>query len=351
MLNFENMDVLPVKIQSKVSEAQQERAASIDKPNSMIISVVIPCYNVARHIGDVVRHMPEEVSYIIAVDDCSSDDTAVLLQQLQKTNPKLIPLRHEMNQGVGGAMLTGFQKSMELNSDITIKVDGDNQMDLSLIPHLVKPIKDGRADFTKGNRFRDFSALKNMPAVRRIGNLGLSFCIKAASGYWNIFDPTNGFIALSNETLKNINTTKIHKRYFFESSLLIESYYANAVIQEIPMKARYGDEISGLSVRKTLFEFPPKLLWAFIRRIFLKYYLFDFNIASVYLLFGMPLFWAGVIYGGVNYIKYGSSHVPAPTGTVVIPTLLIVLGFQLLLSAVNYDINNYPKRMNGANHL
>jgi hypothetical protein len=109
------------------------------------------------------------------------------------------------------------------------------------------------------------------------------------------------------------------------------------------MKARYGDEVSNLSLTRTLFGFPPKLLKAFVRRIILKYFLFDFNIASLYLLFGVPLFVLGLIYGVVNYIEYGTSHTPAPTGTVVIPTLLIIMGFQLLLSATSYDISNYPK--------
>ena len=185
-----------------------------------------------------------------------------------------------------------------------------------------------------------------MPAFRRFGNLGFSFLIKAASGYWNVFDPTNGFIAINKIALLNLNLNKIHKRYFFESSMLIELYYANAVICEVPMKAQYGDEISGLSVSRTLFEFPPKLTYAFIRRIVLKYFLFDFNIASLYILFGFPLFIFGMVYGITNYIKYASSHTPAPTGTVVIPTLLIILGFQLLLSAANYDIGNYPKKSN-----
>ena len=310
----------------------------------MVISVVIPCYNVERHIEDVLRAVPEYVSYIIAVNDCSTDNTGCTLKRLQEAHPRLVCINHETNQGVGGAMLTGFQKSIELNCDITIKVDGDNQMDLGYLNQLIQPIKNHQADITKGNRFRDLSALRHMPAIRRFGNLGLSFCIKAASGYWNIFDPTNGFIALSNETLKNINTSKIHKRFFFESSLLIESYYANAVIQEIPMKARYGDETSNLSVRKTLVEFPPKLFMAFVRRMILKYFLFDFNIASVFILFGFPLFLGGAVYGIIKYIQYGSSHIPAPTGTVVIPTLLITLGFQLLLSAANFDINNYPKK-------
>jgi hypothetical protein len=125
--------------------------------------------------------------------------------------------------------------------------------------------------------------------------------------------------------------------------MLIELYHSDAIIQEIPMKAKYGDEISNLSLTRALFGFPPKLAKAFIRRILLKYFLFDFNIASFYILFGFPLFTIGIIYGIANYIKYGSSHTPAPTGTVVIPTLLIIMGFQLLLSATSFDISNYPK--------
>ena len=309
----------------------------------MIITVVIPCYNVSRHIEDVIKKLPPEVNWIIAVNDQSKDETEKILARLQVENRKVVFINHEMNQGVGGAMITGFKRSIELNSDITIKIDGDDQMDTSYLPALIKPIVDNKADYTKGNRFRDFKALRQMPVLRRFGNLGLSFMIKAASGYWNIFDPNNGFVAISNEMLKTIDINKIHKRYFFESSMLIELYHADAVIQEIPMKARYGNEVSNLSLTRTLFGFPPRLLKAFIRRIILKYFLFDFNIASLYLLFGGPLFLLGLIYGIVNYIEYGSSHTPAPTGTVVIPTLLIIMGFQLLLSATSYDISNYPK--------
>src|ERR1700751_520545 len=308
------------------------------------IAVVIPCFNVGPHIATVIRALPPEIAWIIAVDDCSTDDTANVLRELQQENAKIVYLRHERNQGVGGAMLSGFRKSLELNSAVTIKIDGDNQMDSAYIPQLLRPILQGAADYTKGNRFRDFQALKQMPVIRRIGNVGLSFCIKAASGYWNIFDPTNGFIAISNQMLRAINVDRIHRRYFFESSMLTEFYLGNCVIQEIPMKARYGLETSTLSIVKTLIGFPPRLLIALLRRIILRYYLFDFNVASVYMLCGLPLFLFGALYGLVNFIKYGSSHVSAPTGTVVIPTLLIILGFQLLLAAITFDVANYPKK-------
>lgn len=313
----------------------------------MTITVIIPCYNVSRHIDEVIESLPAEISWIIAVNDCSKDDTVSVLQKIQQENNKVIVINHETNQGVGGAMLSGYKKALELESDIMIKMDGDNQMDSRYIPDLITPIIEDRADYTKGNRFRDFKALKKMPLVRRFGNLGLSFLIKAASGYWNIFDPNNGFVAISKDTLRAIDFNKIHKRYFFESSMLIELYHADAVILEIPMKARYGDEVSHLSLTRTLFGFPPKLLKAFIRRILLKYFLFEFNIASLFMIIGIPSFLLGTIYGLINYVRYAKANIAAPTGTVVIPTLLIILGFQLILSAITYDITNYPKRANG----
>src|SRR5688572_17558659 len=217
----------------------------------MVASVVIPCYNVASHIEAVIRGVPSFVSWIIIVDDASSDETPAIISRIAQQNEKLIYIRHQENQGVGGAMITGYKKSIELNCDITVKLDGDDQMDPVYIDSLIKPLVENKADFTKGNRFRDLRALSVMPVSRRIGNLGLSFLIKAASGYWNIFDPTNGFTAIRNETLRNMDLSKIHKRYYFETSMLIELYYANAVIQDIPIKARYGDEISGLSRTKT----------------------------------------------------------------------------------------------------
>lgn len=311
------------------------------------IAVVIPCYNVAAHIAAVIQGLPIYISWIIAVDDCSKDDTAAILERLQLENSRLVCLRHEVNQGVGGAMLSGYKKALELGAAIVVKLDGDGQMDPANIHALVKPLLQGKADFSKGNRFRDFRALRAMPIGRRVGNLGLSFIIKAASGYWNMFDPTNGFTAIKNETLVALDFSKIHPRYYFETSMLQELYFVNAVVQDVPMKARYGDEISGLSTVKTLFEFPPKLLFAFFRRILLKYYLIDFNVASLYLLVGLPLFLTGLVHGLTNYYRYLSMHVGAPTGTVVIPTLMIILGFQLLLAAVSFDVNNYPKKNNG----
>ena len=246
-------------------------------------------------------------------------------------------------------MKSGFTKALQLNCQYIVKLDGDGQMEPLFIEKVVAPLKNNTADYTKGNRFYDFEALRQMPIIRRLGNLGLSFLIKAASGYWNIFDPTNGFIAIKSSLLKKMNVNRLDDRYFFESSFLIELYYFNAIIKDVPMKAIYKDERSNLSPIHSLFTFPLKLFGAFIRRIILKYFLYDFNIASLYFLFGIPLFTGGSVIGLKSFIKYTSLQIPAPTGTVVIPVLLIILGFQLLLSALHFDINNYPSFKNDQN--
>jgi len=310
----------------------------------MIVALVIPCYNVSAHIAEVIRTLPPDVSHIIAVNDCSRDDTAAVLESLARQEKRLLIIHHEQNRGVGGAMISGYRKSLELGADITIKMDGDGQMDPANIHALLKPLIEDKADFTKGNRFRDFRALRAMPVSRRIGNLGLSFLIKAASGYWNVFDPTNGFTAIKNSLLADISFKRIHPRYYFETSLILELYYADAVIVDVPMKARYGTEVSHLSRTRTLVEFPPRLLIAFFRRILLKYFLYDFNVASVYLLVGPPLFLFGCIFGLKTYERYAALNIPAPTGTIMLATLSIILGFQLLLSALSHDVSHYPKK-------
>lgn len=304
------------------------------------ITIVIPCYKVAAHIESTVSSLPEWVDHLILVNDCSTDNTLEILNRIASSNPKATVLSHSVNKGVGGAMITGFKHALTSDTDIIVKMDGDGQMDPECLPALLQPLCDHTADFAKGNRFNDFEALKSMPTSRRIGNLGLSFLIKAASGYWEVFDPSNGFIAIERHTLKRIDLSKLAPRYFFESSMLIELYYAGARIQDVPMAAIYGEEVSNLSVTKTLFGFPPKLLKALFRRIMLSYFIYDFSITSIYMLAGLPLFIFGLTYGIVKWIHFASMDVAAPTGTVMLAVLPFILGFQMLLSAIQHDIDS-----------
>lgn len=300
------------------------------------IAVAIPCYKVEQHLERVVQGLPAFVDIIILVDDCSPDRTGALVDRLAVSDSRIVALHHTENRGVGGAMKTAFAKAVEMGADVVVKLDGDGQMDASYIASLVEGLRE--ADFAKGNRLFDRQMLRCMPMVRRIGNMGIGFMVKAASGYWNVSDPVNGFFAIRTATLSQMDMQRVADRYFFESSMLIEMHYAGARVSEVPMPAIYADETSNLSIGKTLFSFPPKLIAAWIRRLHLSYFVYDFNICSLYLLVGLPSFLFGLVFGLVNWIHYASLGSPSPTGTIMVAVLTFVLGFQMLLAAAQYDI-------------
>ena len=307
------------------------------------IVVVIPCYRVEQEIARVVAGLPDYIRHIIIVDDASPDQISLVVDQLAKTDPRLILIKHPYNRGVGGAMKTGFQKALELDAQIVIKIDGDGQMDSKFIPNMITPLILGQADYTKGNRFRDFQALQKMPLVRRIGNMGLGFLTKAATGYWTIFDPTNGFIAIRRDALKQLHLKAIDNSFFFETSMLAHLYMIGAVIRDVPMPARYEGEGSNLSIRKTLIQFPLKLLRTFLRRLILRNLIYDFSMMSIYLVSGLPLLLFGLIFGSIKWIQYAARNIPAPTGTVMLPTLSVIIGIQFLVAAIEIDLRSTPR--------
>jgi dolichol-phosphate mannosyltransferase len=306
------------------------------------IVAVIPCYHVEREIQSVLQDVPSYIKHIVVVDDASPDSTRDLVTASAKIDARILLMRHASNLGVGGAMITGYKKALELGAQVVVKIDGDGQMDVDHLPVLLKPLIEGKADYTKGNRFRDFKSLQQMPFIRRVGNMGLAFLAKAATGYWNMFDPTNGFNAIRAEILAQLPLDKIDPTYYFETSMLANLYLIGAVVKDVPMPARYKGEVSSLLIHRILFEFPQKLFATFLRRLVLKNFIYDFSMASIYLLSGLPLLIFGLIFGIYKWIQYASIGIPAPTGTVMLPTLSVLLAIQLLLSAIEIDLRSVP---------
>jgi glycosyltransferase involved in cell wall biosynthesis len=304
------------------------------------VAVVIPCYRVERQIAAVIAGLPAWVDVIVAVNDKSPDNTAAVLSKL--SDPRLIVEHHPVNQGVGGAMMTGFQIALAQGADIIVKVDGDGQMDPQYLPALVAPLVHGTADFTKGNRWSDLKSLRSMPAIRLIGNTGLGFLVRLASGYWSMFDPVNGYVAIRRDVLSMIRRP-LPKRYFFESGLLIELGILRALVQDVPMPARYGDEHSSLSITRTLFGFPPRLAKGLARRLIWRYFIYDFTVVSLLLLFGLPLFVFGTIFGLWTWAGL-QGEAFASAGQVMLAAMPIILGFQLLLQALVLDVSNAPRK-------
>lgn len=305
------------------------------------IAVVLPCYRVKHKIVGVVESLLDHVDYIIAVDDCCPEQSGKHLQ-LQCSHPKLQILFHEQNQGVGGAMVTGYKAALQTDAEVIVKMDGDGQMDVRYLSRLIAPLLEGKADFTKGNRFFDLLALESMPSVRRFGNFGLTLLTKASSGFWHISDPTNGYLAIRRNALKLINFHLLDKRYFFEISFLIQLNVIRGIAHDVPMPAKYADEKSSLNPWRILWSFPVKLWLGMLHRIWWRYFIYDINIVSIFLVTGSLLFLGGGAFGlhrwSTNWLHGGEQS----AGTVAFAMLPMILGFQMLLQAVVLDMIDKP---------
>ena len=307
------------------------------------IAVVIPSYKVRAHVLDVIARMPPKVQRIYVVDDQCPQQSGQFVQE-QCRDPRVRVLFHDENQGVGGAVSTGYRAALEEGMDIVVKVDGDGQMDPALIPHFTRPIERGRADYTKGNRFYRPESLKGMPPIRLFGNAALSFINKLSTGYWSIMDPTNGYTAIHTAVLRELPIHKLERRYFFETDMLYHLNTIRAVVHDVPMDAVYADEESSLKVSKVLPEFMVKHVNRFFKRYVYLYLLRDFNIGSLYSLLGVVLCGLGVVFGGWAWLRSLTTGQPATSGTVMLAALPLIIGIQFLIAFLHHDVERVPSQ-------
>jgi glycosyltransferase involved in cell wall biosynthesis len=300
------------------------------------IGVVIPAYRAAATICEVVRGFARRAAAIVVVEDAGGDDTAERVRELGMPSVHVIKL--ERNRGVGGATKVGLRRARELGMDVIVKADADGQMDPAHLGRLVGPLLRHEADVTKGNRWFHLGPLKTMPRVRRLGNVALGFWVRAASGYWRLFDPTNGYVAWRAEVLELIDLDAVKDDYRFEVSMLTALGEVGAVVRDVPIPAKYGDETSHLNVTRSVLPFAWFLLGAPFRRVWRRYFMLDFSAISVMLLSGMPLLVFGLVSGVHHWSRSVSSGNPATAGTVLLSALPFLLGFNLLTFALVLDV-------------
>lgn len=304
--------------------------------------LVVPCYKVTGHIMRVITKTPPWVQGIVCVDDCCPDGSADFIEA-NNTDPRVRVVRLPENQGVGGATMAGYAEAAKLGGRVLVKVDGDDQMDLDLLGSLVAPIVLGEADYTKGNRFTSLSHLQQMPGVRVFGNAALSFAAKLSTGYWTIFDPTNGYTAIDSHVAGLVMEKRVSRRFFFETDLLYHLGTLRAVVRDVPMPARYADEVSNIKISRIIGPFALKHLRNFVQRLIGQYFVRDFNAASLEFVFGLCSVVFGLCYG-LNYIAERAPGQAASAGVVMMAALPIILGAQLLLQAINFDVLSVPTR-------
>jgi dolichol-phosphate mannosyltransferase len=306
------------------------------------IAVLIPCYKVRQHILSVIEHIGAEINRIYVIDDCCPDKSGDFVSENCR-DPRVVVLRNSTNQGVGGAVMTGYRAAIADGMDIMVKIDGDGQMDPNLISDFVSPIIAGNADYTKGNRFFNLEKISAMPKARLLGNAGLSFMTKLSSGYWDLFDPTNGYTAIHRDVAKHLPLDKISQRYFFETDMLFRLNTLGALVVDVPMDAKYEDEVSNLKISKVIGEFFVKHLRNGVKRIFYNYYLRGMSLASLELPIGLILFLGGAVFGVSHWVESLRSDIPTPAGTVMLSALPIIVGIQFLLAFIGHDISSSPK--------
>ncbi len=304
------------------------------------IHVVIPAYNVAPHVTEVLKALPAFVDAVTVVDDHSSDDTAETA--LAVCDPRVTVIQHAVNEGVGGATIRGFREALRAPG-IVVKIDGDGQMDPAHLSRLLDPIIDRRCQYTKGNRFLSSRELGTMPRARLVGNFVLTFLTKLASGYWSVFDPQNGYIAIHTDALRLLDLGRLSKRYFFENDMLINLNIFDIRVLDVPMPACYGDERSSMSLGRVLWSFPYYLLRGYWHRFYQKHILRDFSPVALFILTGTPLLMFGTVFGAYTWLQSFLHNQFASTGTVMLSVLPFLVGFELVLQAIVLEIRDTPR--------
>lgn len=302
------------------------------------VAVVVPCYRVRDRILGVLGAIGEEVDAIYVVDDVCPEQSGRLVER-EVRDRRVRVIFHDVNRGVGGATMTGLRRALDDGADIVVKLDGDGQMNPELLPLFVEAVAGGEADYAKGNRFHDPEGLAAMPMVRLFGNAVLSFLAKLSTGYWRTFDPNNGYVAIHGDVARRLPFDRISQRYFFETDLLFRLNTLRAKVVDIPMNAVYAGEKSSLRIGKVIVPFFGGHVRNFFKRIFYNYFLRDFSPASLELLAGTGLLLFGVVYG---LIHWGGGAIAAGAGTVMLAGLPVILGVQLLLAFIAYDIQSVP---------
>ncbi|GMW06886.1 MAG: glycosyltransferase family 2 protein [Gammaproteobacteria bacterium] len=319
----------------------QNPASSLAGSSPACVCVVVPCYGVGESILELIGRIGPEATRIYVVDDACPKHTGDCVEQHCRDD-RVRVLRHDTNQGVGGAVITGYRAAIRDGCDVAVKLDGDGQMDPALIHRFVLPIVERRADYTKGNRFYYVESAYSMPPLRMIGNVALSFLSKISSGYWKIFDPTNGYTAVHTKVLQHLPLDKIARGYFFESDMLFRLGLLRAKVLDISMASAYGEEESHLRIARVVPVFLASHLRNFGKRVVYTYFMRDFQMASLGILLGIPMILFGLIFGLGEWLTGSVAGVFASPGTVMVASLPILLGSELLLLAIGQDIANQP---------
>jgi len=284
------------------------------------VAVVVPAYNEEVLIGETLDGIPDYITRVYAVDDGSNDRTGTIIDAYARHDPRIIPIHHRPNRGVGAAITTGYRRAIEDRVDIAAVMAGDNQMDPVYLPSLLDPIVDGRADYTKGNRLISEAHRKGMSRWRSLGNSLLTFLTKVASGYWQMMDPQNGYTAISVKALAELPLDSIYQGYGYCNNLLVWLNIHNMTVRDVAIPARYGRDSN------------------FLFRLKTKYIQMGFHPLAFFYAAGAVLTPIGMIGGLVALWEKFVMGAPVLFVHGVLSFLVFMMGMQFLFFAMLFDM-------------
>jgi glycosyltransferase involved in cell wall biosynthesis len=302
------------------------------------IAVVVPAHDEEKLIGETISGIPGFVDRIVVVDDRSSDGTAAVVEALG--DPRLELIRHERNEGVGAAIVTGYKRARDEGIDVTAVMAADNQMDPADLQTLVEPVARGEVDYAKANRLFTGQAWDLIPRTRYLGNAVLSLLTKVASGYWHVADSQTGYTAISLEYLKLLDLDRIYRGYGMPNDMLVHLNIWNARVRDYPSRPIYNvGERSGIRLRKVV----PRISWLLLKGFFFrmreKYVIRDFHPLVFFYFLGFLMTTLGLGLGIVEVVlRLMGNAITTPT--IVLVALLLISGSQFMLFAMWFDMES-----------
>ena len=329
---------IPAEIRGLKTAGVPSRSSKEPRYRGKRIAVVVPAYNEEELIGEVLDGIPDYVAKVYAVNDGSSDRTGEIIEDYARRDPRVVPIHHSPNRGVGAAITSGYKRAIEDGMDIAAVMAGDNQMDPAYLPALLDPIVEGRADYTKGNRLINEAYRKGMPAWRSFGNSILTFLTKIASGYWQMMDPQNGYTAISVKALAELPLDSIYQGYGYCNNLLVWLNIHNMTVRDVAIPARYGREKSKIRYSTYIPRVSRLLLSNFLFRLKTKYIQMGFHPLAFFYAAGAVLTPIGMIGGLVALWEKFVMGYPVLFVHGVLSFLVFMMGMQFLLFAMLFDM-------------
>jgi glycosyltransferase involved in cell wall biosynthesis len=302
------------------------------------VAVVVPAYDEEQLVGTTIGGIPEFVDRIYVVDDASHDGTAEAARAAGDGRVEVV--RHDRNEGVGGAIVTGYKRGVADGLDVICVMAADNQMDPSDLGRIALPVARGEVDYAKANRLVSGEAWRVMPRMRYLGGAILSFLTKIASGYWHVADSQSGYTAASRDILAQLDLDRVYRRYGFPNDMLVHLNVWNARVRDIPARPVYGvGERSGIRIPRVV----PRISWLLVKGFFWrmreKYVIRDFHPLVLFYALGFLMTLVGLGLGiAETVLRIMGNEVSV--ATVVLVALLLIFGSQFTLFAMWFDMES-----------